>query len=96
MITSNYEQKLVERLNPPPEGKAVLFDRVQKDFACFLDGEFICYRSTYDEGMAELREEVFRRLTHPVTTIDQEITRLLPKVPFEEKEYILNYLRRFD
>lgn len=94
MIASNYEQKLINRLNPPLEGKAVIFDRVTKDFACFLEGEFICYRSTYDEGMAELREEAMRRLTHPVTTIDQEILDGLQRIPFEAKQQILNYIRQ--
>lgn len=95
MIDTTYEQKLINRLNPPSEGKAVIFDRVTKDFACFLEGEFICYRSTYDEGMAELREEAMRRLTHPITTIDQEIINGLKHIPFEAKQEILNYIRQF-
>lgn len=54
----------VQRFNPPSEGKFTAFDRITKDHAAFLDGQYLGHRPTRDEAEALIREVYYAQLTH--------------------------------
>lgn len=54
----------IQRFNPPMEGKHIAFDRITKDFALFLDGQYIGHADSYTEGENRLRDVYYEQLTH--------------------------------
>ncbi len=55
---------LVERFNPPMDGKYIAYDRITRDYACFLDGRYICHAPNHIDGETELNRVSLDQLTH--------------------------------
>jgi hypothetical protein len=46
--------------------KAVIYDPETRDFACYLDGELVCFARTYQEAETTLDKLIYELLTrHP-------------------------------
>jgi hypothetical protein len=59
---------IAQRLNPSPVGKSIVYDRETKDYACFLDRQYIGHTSTYGDGETRCSEVYHDQLTH--TTVE--------------------------
>ncbi len=47
----------------PASRKEIVYDRETKDYACYLDGEIVCFARTYHEGEVTLDQLVFELIT---------------------------------
>lgn len=72
--TKNPQLTPIQRFSPPAEGKYIVFDRETKDYALFLDAQYIGHASTRTEGEARLRDIVFEQLTHTESKVAVEQT----------------------
>lgn len=74
--SSTKKQKIqltpAQRLSPPAEGKYTAFDRETKDFAAFLDGQYLGSRSTRDEAEKLASDVYYDQLTHTQSGLEVE------------------------
>ena len=49
----------------PTDGKCIRYDRETKDYACYLNGEFIGYAANYSAGEQLCNEVYYAQLTTP-------------------------------
>jgi hypothetical protein len=52
----------------PTEGKAIIYDRETKDFACYLEGQFIGYARTYFDAETKINKLAYEQLAHEQAT----------------------------
>lgn len=68
---------IAQRLNPSPEGKSIIYDRLTKDYACFLDAQYLGHAATYGDGETRCRDAAYEQLTHTqAETADMEAERI--------------------
>ena len=48
----------------PTDGKCIRYDRETKDYACYLNGEFIGYAANYSAGEQLCNEVYYAQLSH--------------------------------
>jgi hypothetical protein len=55
-------QTIAQRLNPNPDGKSIIFDRLTKDYALFLNAIYIGHAATYGDGESRLNAAAYELL----------------------------------
>jgi hypothetical protein len=77
------------------EGKCIQYDRFTKDYACFLDGEYVGHQPTYGDAETHIDYIYHEQLTRTqVNTADQEADAALPFEPTQAE--LAEYAKEWD
>ena len=82
MRADAYDTTIVDRFDPPVEGKAIYYDRETGDYAMFLNRQYLGHAPTYHAAEQEITAVSHDQLTHTsVEAADQDAESLLPFEP---------------